>query len=410
MKRRGGSTDDDDVGSGNKISHSNNNKKGKMKNPPNNPRRHQMKASATTVIHTNTNRTNLLDLMDPLLQNINSYLPNEDVMKVACVSKRLNTIIPRATTYESRAPGTITTVLHVRPSNHANNSRNEAGRMIGRLDQLVEQFRQLLVRDPNALEGYQHASIEDHHKFQFYPSDGIHYIDSYDKYEELVREIERNGPRIRGITSLDFSLSATSTTSRIANPAVTGSSGLGYFVTTLPCVFPSLRELDLTNTRINGRVVHFFFKQCRFLEKLTFSNKYPLVTPQALLNISGNYFVAANNLKELYMDDCTFLTLPRSTRISIDAMSDLETNNEQVSNTFLFYECSSRVLERVSIRNTKYSVSAEEEQSGGTALPQNALMKYIRHCPPSLRWFRSDLTQDNIAILQRERPDIEFVQ
>ena len=40
---------------------------------------------------------------------------------------------------------------------------------------------------------------------------------------------------------------------------------------------------------------------------------------------------------------------------------------------------------------------------------QNMLIKFVRNAPPSLKWFRSDLTQGNIDMLQSERPGIELV-
>jgi hypothetical protein len=40
-------------------------------------------------------------------------------------------------------------------------------------------------------------------------------------------------------------------------------------------------------------------------------------------------------------------------------------------------------------------------------LPQEAMIKFVRHTP-KLRWFSSDLTQENIALLKEERPEVEF--
>jgi hypothetical protein len=33
--------------------------------------------------------------------------------------------------------------------------------------------------------------------------------------------------------------------------------------------------------------------------------------------------------------------------------------------------------------------------------------KFVR-CTPTLRWFRSDLTPENVVLLQAERPEITF--
>merc|ERR1712238_451069 len=35
-------------------------------------------------------------------------------------------------------------------------------------------------------------------------------------------------------------------------------------------------------------------------------------------------------------------------------------------------------------------------------------IKFVRHAP-SLKWFRSDLSQENVDMLQTERPNVEFV-
>jgi hypothetical protein len=60
-------------------------------------------------------------------------------------------------------------------------------------------------------------------------------------------------------------------------------------------------------------------------------------------------------------------------------------------------------LERVTLKHAVY----RSRTINWTELPQEALMKFVRHTP-KLRWFCSDLTQDNIAILKEERPDVEF--
>ena len=74
------------------------------------------------------------------------------------------------------------------------------------------------------------------------------------------------------------------------------------------------------------------------------------------------------------------------------------------------------VLERVSIKNAVF-VKWEEYMHTGSLVPsrfamknyQNMLIKFVRKAPSSLQWFRSDLTQGNIDMLQSERPGIELV-
>lgn len=107
------------------------------------------------------------------------------------------------------------------------------------------------------------------------------------------------------------------------------------------------------------------------------------------------------------MDDSTFLAIRRDRKDG--RMSDLE--NKDHAGMFLFYKCStsnSKLLKHVSIKNTKYVGNRNDEQMNLCAIPQTALMKYVRNAPTSLQWFRSDLSYENITILQYERPDIQL--
>ena len=54
------------------------------------------------------------------------------------------------------------------------------------------------------------------------------------------------------------------------------------------------------------------------------------------------------------------------------------------------------------------SVVYESWGEEGHVVSQAMLIKMVRN-HPTLRWLRSDLTEENITMLQRERPDITFV-
>jgi hypothetical protein len=66
----------------------------------------------------------------------------------------------------------------------------------------------------------------------------------------------------------------------------------------------------------------------------------------------------------------------------------------------------SKALERVSIRNAKRLVY---QSSIIDKTPQDALTKFVRNAPITLRWFRSDLTQENMNMLRLERPEIALL-
>jgi hypothetical protein len=67
-------------------------------------------------------------------------------------------------------------------------------------------------------------------------------------------------------------------------------------------------------------------------------------------------------------------------------------------------------LERVTLLHAEYTCHDSynlDRDLFWQVLPQEALMKFVRHTP-TLRWFRSDLTAENIAILKEERAEVEF--
>ena len=102
-------------------------------------------------------------------------------------------------------------------------------------------------------------------------------------------------------------------------------------------------------------------------------------------------------VKEIILDDSVFFYA-----IEQYGMSDLENH----TNEFIFHYCC-EVLERVTIRNAKCS---DMLSNFVNVVPQNALIKFVRNAPVTLTLFsRSDLTQDNIKMLQLERPEIKLL-
>jgi hypothetical protein len=58
--------------------------------------------------------------------------------------------------------------------------------------------------------------------------------------------------------------------------------------------------------------------------------------------------------------------------------------------------------------DSDYEDEGEDEASDVRPIPQHAIAEFVRRAP-NLRWLRSDLTPDNVAMLQLERPDVTFV-
>lgn len=72
--------------------------------------------------------------------------------------------------------------------------------------------------------------------------------------------------------------------------------------------------------------------------------------------------------------------------------------------SFLFASCSH--LERLSIKNATCTHPANEDDS--IPVCQDLLTKMVCN-HPTLRWLRSDLTDESVAMLKQERPEITFV-
>ena len=221
------------------------------------------------------------------------------------------------------------------------------------------------------LRRYTHMKINDIHRF----NDNI----STTEIHEIIGDAEMDW-----IVSLDMSLS-------MPNLWVTD-----YFPNVLIYILPNLREIDISyNIPDNHSIMDVFF-ECSKFEKVTWNN----IKIKSYIAINGKFMESSNNLKEIIMDDSEF-----SCRISEgDTMSDLGNHRD----TFIF-NCCSTALERVSIRNAKWVISYYGGRRGPIAVPQNALIKFVRNAPTSLRWFRSDLTIENMNMLRLERPTIELL-
>jgi hypothetical protein len=148
-------------------------------------------------------------------------------------------------------------------------------------------------------------------------------------------------------------------------------------------MMPCLREIDLSNAHVTGSVLRKIADACPELEKLTWNHNQK-VARTALIKYRG--------LKEIYMDDSIF----------VYACVDTMIQGELRYNDLFCLRCCNTFLERVSLKNAKCSIS------GGQNFPQIGLVRFVRNTP-SLRWFRSDLSAENVAILQAERPEVTFV-
>jgi hypothetical protein len=143
-------------------------------------------------------------------------------------------------------------------------------------------------------------------------------------------------------------------------------------------MLPNLREVDFSHSRTVCNTALHSLSGTHRLEKVTWHGHW------CCLGLYGLQLSRAGSLKELYMDGACF--------------------EESVFNLRLFVDLRDR-LERVSIKGA----TSCYPRSGDPAQPiaQSELAEFVRNAP-NLRWFRSDLTPENAATLQMERPDVTF--
>ena len=206
--------------------------------------------------------------------------------------------------------------------------------------------------------------------------------------------------QLHGVVSLDIS---SPTVLPEEDLSVDSSAVLHY----LAAILPNLQDIHCSNGTypFNGDYV-FCSRLCPRLEKIT-CNNIKFIRPDFSPCLSGSFLRSAENLKEIYMDDCEFCCYDYQT---------FSTNSDgrHTYSRYLFHHCcGNNVLERLSIKNAvfvKYThIGSLVTSRFAMKNYQNMLIKFVRKAPQSLQWFRSDLTQGNIDMLQSERPGIELV-
>ena len=217
----------------------------------------------------------------------------------------------------------------------------------------------------------------------------MHVNDVHKRYliplHRLAAEITRD-VRMDWILSLDISLSSQST-----------PIGEAVFLSlpyALSNILPNLRDVDFSNANTTYRVLENFSYRCPYLEKVIWNNIHEF----SGVHLNGDDMLSCKNLKEIIMDDSVFFCSNQNK----DGISNLENHIHE----FIFHYCC-KTLERVSIRNAK--CSDYYDGTNKNMVPQNALIKFVRNASSTLRWFRSDLNQENMTMLQKERPGIELL-
>jgi len=164
----------------------------------------------------------------------------------------------------------------------------------------------------------------------------------------------------------------------------------------LATMLPNLRDIDLSGLEVNQFGFSFLPLKSPYIECIRWND----AGVEQIL--TGQYFASCHALKELYMDRSVFV-VPMH-----DEHAFFWDNVPGGLEKTILCACQDR-LERVSLQGVQYRVHGGINNDGSQAKPftQASLMRFVR-TTPALRWFRSDLTPANVALLQRERPGINF--
>jgi hypothetical protein len=194
--------------------------------------------------------------------------------------------------------------------------------------------------------------------------------------------VHRGDSQLTGVTSLDMSCSPGPVREVVDKPC-----------TALALMLPNLRELDLSymDTIEYPMLAQVFCRNCPHLTRITWNGS------GICFDLDGFCFKNAANLAELSLDDCRFQTGGLHRRYW-----EQEVFDHRGLNTYMLMYCTH--LERLSIKNVKgYS-----DEFGPRLDSQEFIIKFVRHTS-TLRWLRSDLTEENVTMLQKERPDVTFL-
>jgi hypothetical protein len=188
-------------------------------------------------------------------------------------------------------------------------------------------------------------------------------------------------PQLPGVTSLDMSIDGD-----------VENGEIDYLVYRILFYrLPNLQSLDVCNDKGRRhfnllRVINPF--RCPFLTRIV-ANK----TTRIMIDGAD-----VNYISELDVNDSQFLA---------DASNEVK-NPVHENFRYMLHWCER--LERLSIKNAYWAYLTENPQAPQEQQPvtQDMLIKMVRNLP-KLRWLKSDLSAENVAMLKLERPEITFV-
>jgi len=309
---------------------------------------------------------NLLGLPSEVLKSptisLFSYLDTKSIMIVSTLNKQSRAIVRGPGFEDLFRPSLFLSASKERKNNH------------GRSVQLLQQ----LYRNREKLQQYLDATIVDFNNFRGDLEPWNYFI------------------ILKGIETLTISSDSPLQTQNSPNPF--NHSSLFY---RLPDIMPNIQQLTFTGANTDLSYLDSW-KEWPLLTKLTFNDLGTCNSDKVSFCGWRRNTVFSENLQELSMDDARFYFIEGPTERFFCEF--FWTGNRNLPR-----------LECLSLRNVTYftirgdDIYQLENPTTVLPIPQQELIRVVRNAPPSLKWFWSDLTLDNITMLKKERPGIEFV-
>mmetsp|Transcript_7475 Transcript_7475/g.8557 ORF Transcript_7475/g.8557 Transcript_7475/m.8557 type:complete len:387 (+) Transcript_7475:142-1302(+) len=326
----------------------------------------------------------------------------EGIINLTLVSKRFYNIISNHHDENGTKKWNIIPVLEISPPSPPQQQQSSARTFFHNM------YNYTKNNEIHNKQHYHHLIVKNIH--QIYCN-----IDDWSEVDGILR-----GVQLTGIMSLQFLPPYLSET----NEFVTwNNNNIYHFIAGLLRLCPNIHEIDISN--INEKHIGYAFSlgdvDLDHLERIRWNHIQ--VTSQFGLN--GYQMYSSNHLKHIHMDDSVFCCFynERMNGVEInfrdyeEESEEGDTNNniignhddiddDEYENIFLFHECCEN-LESVSIRNAHYV--GHEDNTTKKCITQQALIKFVKNTARTLQWFRSDLSPENIRILQTEFENIQFL-
>lgn len=206
---------------------------------------------------------------------------------------------------------------------------------------------------------------------------GLEKLKEPDDYTEGWVDRAPNGDlRLDSITSLDMSAEPKVVQTKINSSEVEG----------VMHILPNLQEVDLSYVYYSSMKLMGLERACRTITRLTWKGC------NSFLDIDG-----PNRVAHLNVDDCCGHELGYGYQFHL-AMETGNLHSYCLFKSFPNLEC----LSLMNAQSKEYGSNMQQPVS------QEFLIKVVRF-HPTLRWLRSDLTDENIVMLKLEKPQVTLV-